>query len=309
MNTKIKTSIIFLVLISMHTSNVFACPNIQEFVDYNCDKKIKVAFTGDSITYGRGDYIHGDQGGFVLRLETQYPEENINFKNVGVPGYTSTALLRAFKQNLNKKEEGKTKRRVRDADAIIIKVGVNDWWIKDTTPTRVVTTIKRLISFLRKKVPQLSSRKDILGINKPAPFIAVSTLIPAKRPSQMAFVNALNAELIKYNSKALPVLIHSEGFDPNLIDESTVHPNPKGYNWLAKVMKKFLTKGMKNYIKKNKLLPDKDKDGVYDFFEKNLFHTSIQKTDTDNDGFSDKEEIFYIESDPLDPNDPEVVLE
>lgn len=296
---------ILIILTLLCPTFALACPKIGPFIDYNCDEVIKIAFTGDSITYGRGDYVNGDQGGFVRRLANQYPEETISFRNIGVPGWKSGELLRGFKKNLNKEEFGITKRRSRDADAIIIKVGVNDWWWqkeRGVTPARVVTNIRRLVKFLRKRVPEISQTPV-------EPFIAVSTLIPAKRESQNAFVKEVNRLLLKYRSHKLPVYIRADTFPISLIDESTVHPTPRGYQRLARTMRKFLRRGMPAMIRKLKLRPDKDKDGVYDYFEENKFFTDPNLADTDGDGYSDMEEIFIMRTDPLDPFDPPVVIE
>lgn len=286
------------------TGQALACPKVHSLVDFNCDRSIRITFTGDSITYGRGDYINDDQGGFVLRLQNQYvADPNVIMKNVGVPGFTSQDLLRGFKTNLTKAEMGKTKRRTHDADVIIIKVGVNDWWIKGRTPGQVIATIKRLVKFLRRTVPKISTSKR-------EPFIALSTLIPAKRTStnedypisQREFVNQLNSLLLKYKSKNLPVYIRSDSFPIEMIDESTVHPTPKGYRYLAKIMKQYITKKMPKNMTNQGLIKDADKDGVYDYHEKKTFKTDPKKKDTDGDSYSDGDELFVWDTDPLDPN-------
>ena len=75
-----------------------ACPRIGPFIDYNCDTKSKIVFTGDSIVYGRGDIDHHNHGGFVARLGERHPEASM--VNIGVPGITSRRLLSGFKKNL-----------------------------------------------------------------------------------------------------------------------------------------------------------------------------------------------------------------
>jgi hypothetical protein len=72
----------FLLVLISNTS--WACPKINRLTDYNCDGAIKVTFTGDSITYGRGDFINDDAGGFVLRLNNKYPEGREDGKIVTV---------------------------------------------------------------------------------------------------------------------------------------------------------------------------------------------------------------------------------
>ncbi|MEW5859998.1 MAG: GDSL-type esterase/lipase family protein [Cyanobacteriota bacterium] len=76
----------------------------------------KIIAIGDSIVYGRIDPIHG---GWVGRLRSWYvpqkPSENAVF-NLGIGGETISKLLRRFEVEC----------RTREADIILIGIGVND---------------------------------------------------------------------------------------------------------------------------------------------------------------------------------------
>lgn len=287
MKTLLFPQVICLFLALFPLGPAVACPEIGPFLDYNCDGKSKTVFTGDSIVYGRGDVLHHNSGGFVLRLEERHPETNM--VNLGVPGITSLRLLQGFKRNLRKKETGTTKIKSRAADSFLILVGVNDWW-DDIPPGMVVRNIKRLVKFLR---TELDGPRD-------APFIAVSTLLPTTRHGQDNYVAEVNRLLLKYRSaKKLPVYIRSDALQTRYLDETGLHPSPAGHDRMADIMESFLIGREPELMKKQR--PDLDSDGVYDRYERSKFGTDPHRADTDSDGRLDGEEIFIIGSDPLNP--------
>lgn len=266
-----------------------ACPKIGSMVDYNCDQRAKIVFTGDSIVYGRGDLSRGNSGGFVSNLDQRYPDANI--VNMGIPGITSVRLLRGFKKNLTKKETGTTKIKSRNTDVFVIMVGVNDWWDR-RPPSVVVQNIRRLVKFLRSELSKTGEE----------PFVVVSTLIPTTRSYQKSYVDQINSILLKQRNKNLPVYARGDRLDQRFIDQSGVHPSTSGHKVLARIMNKFLVDTVPKLIAPFR--PDDDVDGIYDYFETKSFGTNPRLFDTDGDGFSDGEEIFELGSDPLDPNDP-----
>lgn len=280
--------LVFLVTI-LTAPSLWACPPIGPFVDFNCDTRAKVVFTGDSIVYGRGDLSRGNAGGFVSILDERYPEANI--VNMGIPGITSSRLLRGFKKNLTKKATGTTKIKSRSSDVFVIMVGVNDWW-QHHPPSLVIRNIKRLVKFLRSE----------LGKSGEEPFVVVSTLIPSTRSFQRPYVEQINSLLLKRKNKNLPVYARGDRLAPHYIDQSGVHPSTAGHRSLAKLMDKFLVNAIPKLIAPFR--PDEDIDGVYDYFETKNFGTNPSLFDTDGDGLSDGEEIFELNSDPLDQNDP-----
>lgn len=282
--------IFFLLLLTAQP--LLACPKIDGFVDYNCDRKAKISFTGDSIVYGRGDKSRRNRGGFVSNLDDKYAD--VNFVNIGVPGVTSDRLLRGFRQNLKKKETGPTKVKSRHVDVFVIMVGVNDWW-RGHSPSLVVRNIKRLVKFLRSELTKTGEE----------PFVVVSTLIPTTRRNQAPYVDEINRQLLKYRNRSLPVYARGDRLQKRFIDGSGVHPSTAGHRALAKIMESFLRSQIPKLIAP--LRPDRESDGVYDYFEVKLFGTDPALWDTDGDGFSDGEEIFSLGTDPLDPLDPPVL--
>ncbi|MFM1847029.1 MAG: hypothetical protein RL417_503, partial [Pseudomonadota bacterium] len=113
-----------IVLSFVTAASAGACPRVGKLCDFNCDREIRIAATGDSITRGIGDLP--EVGGFVTRTATRLPKTSII--NIGVPGITSKQLLRAYKKNLRSGKTGTTFQKSRDTDIFIISVGVNDYW-------------------------------------------------------------------------------------------------------------------------------------------------------------------------------------
>lgn len=280
-------AVIFITCALSNLASAEACPNVHGFVDMNCDGKYRVVFTGDSIVYGRGDYSHHNRGGYPARVKEQYPR--IGVVNFGLPGFTSGRLLSGFKRYLTRPKAPVLMRR---ADLIMIDVGRNDWW-KDIPPGMVVRNIVRLVKLFR------DYYSDKRGTT---PLIVVSTLIPSSRSGQRSYVAELNNLLLTYRSKSLPVRVRFDRMNPKYLISDQVHPNSKGYNYLGRVACRFLS-GRAQVLCANKR-PDRDSDGIYDVFEGLKFGTDPDNPDTDGDTYSDGQEVFEMETDPLDPFDP-----
>src|SRR5688500_12817528 len=101
-------------LIGMIQSPAQACPRIEGLIDYNCNQKIKIVATGDSIVRGTGDTK--DLGGYVGRLGSYFGGD-VEVVNVGVPGTNAGRLYRQYQRNI---DHGITKRFTRAADVIFI---------------------------------------------------------------------------------------------------------------------------------------------------------------------------------------------
>ncbi len=263
----------------------FACPRIDGLIDYNCDGILKIVFTGDSIVDGVGDTKREHGGGYVVRLQDKLPDAAV--ENLGVPGITTKQLLRAFKKNLNKVPPGPTIIKSAHADVLIIDVGRNDYWDRESA-SKSVANIRRLVQYLRTTLAQQ---------NGMAPYIFVSTLIPTKRGYQQPFINSLNSQLLKYRSSDLPTYVRYETIANTLLSKDGLHPTSAGYDAITKLLLKFIkTEGQKLIEKKR---PDGDHDGVYDIFETNRFLTNPLALDSDSDSLSDGAEIFTYFTNPL----------
>ncbi|RMG40743.1 MAG: hypothetical protein D6719_10170 [Candidatus Dadabacteria bacterium] len=262
---------------------VFSCPQIEGLIDYNCDQQIRCTFTGDSIVKGVGDRL--DLGGFVGRLETKF--NTVNMINLGVPGITTLGLYRGFLKNLNKAEEGATKKKTKNLDCLVIYVGTNDYW-QNKPVKKSIRNIKRLVSYLNTKLAEST------GVG---PKIFVSTLIKTDRSFQQPFISALNKQIRKAAKHGIfPMLNMDQHYPLNKSDH--LHPNPKGYTRMANRFYKYIKGKMKNLQLADR--SDNDSDGLYDQVESLLFATDSSKADTDGDGYSDGDEVLTYGTDPAD---------
>ncbi|MBT2681971.1 GDSL family lipase [Bacillus sp. ISL-35] len=84
----------------------------------NKDAKVIVAL-GDSLTRGTGDDTGKGYIGYLVEELEEKSKEKISIHNYGVKGYRSNQLLEQLK-------EGEIRRKVQDADYILITIGGND---------------------------------------------------------------------------------------------------------------------------------------------------------------------------------------
>lgn len=265
-----------------------ACPSIDGFVDYNCDGKIRIAFTGDSIVWGVGD-TYGSEYGYVGRIQARFP--SIQVENLGIPGISSDRLLRAFKKNLRAAIAGETVLKTTDLDALIVAVGVNDYWRKRPAAESALN-ISRIVRFLRAELG-----KD----GKVPPLITVSEVLPTNRGFQSPFVVAVNLEIKRLFPHIVPFLFNHRKFPRKLLTVDGLHPSSEGYAYLAREFMRNLRGPVAKLGLSYRL--DNDLDGVFDLFEIPKFGTDPKSADTDDGGLADGEEIFNNFTDPLNGED------
>ena len=263
-------------------SQTLACPNVLDLIDYNCNQKIKIMVTGDSIPAGYGDKIIG---GYVTRVKRNFVSRKVTFPNIGVPGITSARLLRNFKRDINKSSIIKRTKRI---DVAIIDVGRNDYW-DGTPPSYTVRNIRRLKKFLKNNL------ENKYGV---APLVLVAALIPNNRSFQRPFINAVNKRLFALENN----LVRFDKLNKNLIASDGLHPSPRGYRKMTELFTNFINGKLQTLLSERR--PDSDLDGVFDLFETDKFGTDPLIADTDGDTFNDGEELFNTNSNPLDPLDP-----
>lgn len=280
-----KTMLLSLASCCLLAAPALACPAIDGMIDFNCDGRLKIAITGDSVVKGDGDSPARPPGGYVTRLAERFPKAS--FVNLGIDGVTSFGLLRNFTQILGKGGTASLKRLVKEADLIIIDVGRNDYFQKHPA-SYTINNIERLVKLFRRKLA------DPAGS---APFVAISTLIPTTRSFQQPFVAEVNRFLITSRSPNLPVYIRLDGLPLSDINFDGIHPNSLGYDEIARIDAGYIR--VKAQQQQRKLRRDADSDGIFDIFESKRYLTNPRAKDTDGDGLSDGDEIFVYLTNPL----------
>lgn len=271
-----------LIIIALSVAPVAACPLIGGLVDYNCDERIKIVVTGDSIVAGVGDTRNGNRGGYVLRLEEYFPDAIIS--EVGVPGTTAGRLFSQYRRNIGRPRLIKLIRR---ADLVIMDLGRNAYWTHHSVP-KVMRNLKRLARFLSVEIEKLGNS---------APKIFLGSQLPTTRGFETGFIGELNQGISLLRSKYFKKGPRFDRMPTSVIGPDGLHPTSQGYNRIAKMTAKFIRGQAQKVMKHDR--KDRDLDGIYDMFEESLFGTSPLLADSDGDGVSDGEEIFVLHTDPL----------
>jgi lysophospholipase L1-like esterase len=279
-----KIQFIFFIAALLAAAESMACPKVHNLIDYNCDGKIKIAITGDSVVKGLGA-DNFDEGGYVDRLQRSLPF--VNFDNLGIAGTTTGRLLRAFKSRLEDKADNITKHKTYNNDLIIIDLGRNDYWLK-VDPSVSARNIQRIGKYIAQKSEQATGT---------APLVVISTLLPSHRAYQQPFINALNARILGLSKKDMPVDLFFNKLPNNLVGRDGIHPDDHGYEVIAKFVYTFIRNEAQKLL--NARRPDTDKDGIYDLFEINKYGTDPNIADTDGDTLSDGDEVFVYHTNPL----------
>lgn len=260
-----------------------ACPLLKHVVDFNCDREIKIVAVGDSIVRGRGDLVNNNNGGWILRLGKLIKAKRA--VNMGIPGITSGALLQRLTGYLNK-PNGREAKQLRNADIVIVSVGINDFF-QDADAGLTVRNIKRIVDLIRRKTESLD------GL---APFVVVAKLLPTTRGFQRGYQEDVNTLLARYRSEALPSYLRFDLLDETFISQDGIHPVSEGYDQLAAIAKGLVVGEVRASMLAAR--PDSDRDGVFDYFERTEFGTDPSRKDSDVDGLSDGKEIFTYGTDP-----------
>lgn len=281
----LKPLLIALFLSSIFVSTSQACPLIDGLVDYNCDGKHQVSITGDSIVFGTGDTLNNDQGGYALRLKRTFKSSEVF--NFGYPGITTNKLLSYYKQLFLKKPKDDEVTRLANSDIVIIDVGRNDYFNRNSS-TLTATTIKRLTLFLSSEIEKKYGTSPLF----------VTTVLPlSRREIDLGFIQQVNMVLLKIRSQSFPAYLRFDKLNTALLGPDGLHPSSSGYDALANIASKYIRGEAQSRSRKAR--KDADKDGIYDLFEKSKFSTSQKDADTDADGLKDGEEVFTYETDPL----------
>ena len=180
-----------------------ACPTIDGLADVNCDGKLKILAFGDSITFGRRDFAYtynSVRRGYPGRLRLLFP--NATVINSGVPGENSYYGKKRIKSVLAK---------VKRADYVIILEGVNDYFSPVRSPS---LTRAHLLSMVR--AAQATGAVTLL-----------SKLTPVDRVGEYQWAQSVNEAIADITT------LDFSGLTLNLLSYDGLHPNGKGYDYMA----------------------------------------------------------------------------
>jgi lysophospholipase L1-like esterase len=191
-----------------------------------------VAVLGDSIVYGTGDSANDGRGGYVLRAAKLLPR--VKFFNDGVPGLTARKLLKRVKSTLNK-QSSVLKTTLLQADVIVVDVGRNDWWSFGPVSQTVAVVRRIQKSLVQSLDPQMAG----------VPRVVVAVPILPNRTGQGDWVRELGEQLLKVDSQQLPSNLRFDLVSKRLLSPTDgLHPTPRGYAALAKVLVSYLQKSI-----------------------------------------------------------------
>lgn len=284
----IRKLLVGLCVICAASASTYACPLVGGLIDYNCDGKHRISVTGDSIVFGTGDELNEGVGGYVLRLEEAFKSsQTFNF---GYPGITTARLLSYYKKLLVKKPRSKQVTQLGTSDIVIIDVGRNDYFNRNSS-TLTATTIKRLVGFLQAELEKRFGSSPLF----------VTTVLPhSRREIDLGFIEQVNMVLLKIRGRELPAFLRFDTLDPILLGADGLHPTSAGYDVLANIASEYIAGDAQ--VRSRISRRDADKDGIYDIFERKKFKTSPKKPDTDLDGLTDGAEVFTHLTDPANPD-------
>lgn len=195
------------------------CPLIRSLADYNCDGRIRILITGDSVVSGVGD--EQNAGGYVGRLQQQMRFAKI--ESVGIPGAKSLRLFQYYRREFRKVKSLLNRRITKNLDYVVIDVGRNDYW--DRAPAKRTTrNILRLVHLLRET---LTTRDGM------SPFVIITTLIPTNRSYQSGFITQVNDLLLRRPSTRQPVYIRFNNLSRDILSSDGLHPCSYGYDVIA----------------------------------------------------------------------------
>lgn len=264
--------IVLTIYLCASIDSLLACPRVGSYPDISCDGVLKVLAVGDSMTYGRGDLLHGNSGGYPLRLREHFLESPLPVQIVtfAKPGATCSSLTGRVRRAIKYRTDGIT-----DADCAFVSCGVNEYY-SHRNPTKTVA--------------QLATLKRLL--KRQGMYVITATIAPIRRPEQRVYVDQVNALLTKSTLRLdlLSTDQHISGDD--------LHPNESGYDKIAEMVLTLLRDEYRARAPREFRLTDRDQDGIYDSFERSRFGTDTRQKDSDDDGLFDGDELFTYYTDP-----------
>lgn len=199
-------------------------------------------FFGDSITYGEYD---GIQGGWVDYLKRyshrKFYNENANevsIFNLGIGGETTNGLIKRFEVELNA-------RKSENNNLVFFSYGANDLSIVDGKTLVTIDKYKENYLKVIKKTKEITSNIYIISIMPISKNIDGKISTTGKIRTNKV-INEYNKVLIDIaNSENVNFIDVNTDFEKNKEDylsKDLVHPNDKGYVFIANKIKPIISK-------------------------------------------------------------------
>jgi lysophospholipase L1-like esterase len=198
---------------------------------------------GDSITFGRGEM---PSIGWVGRLKDYFEVKGSHngVYNLGVPGHTSTDLLKRFDVEI----KGRIRiKRPSDEYLILIAIGTNDCKFdggpENNKPRTTDDQFKKNIEELIKRANNYQAKLVFIGLPPVDKFRTLPYEETWFEPERVKLFNNLVKELCKENNVLfLDILDVMSKENYPLLLEDGLHPNSKGYQFMYEKIKEFLIK-------------------------------------------------------------------
>ncbi|ATL41950.1 SGNH/GDSL hydrolase family protein [Elizabethkingia sp. HX WHF] len=197
---------------------------------------------GDSITYGEYDGVSGGWTDILKRyFHSRFINENIeelNVFNLGIGGETTDGLVKRFSTEV-------TARTSPDQNLIFFAYGANDVALKDGKRMTDFEKFKINLQEVIEKAKKITSHLYFISILPVASAIDGITVPSGKQRSNQIIeeYNQLLQELAAQHEIVFIDLYHSFFTEKDiLLSGDGVHPNDKGYQFIAEHIKPFIEK-------------------------------------------------------------------
>jgi lysophospholipase L1-like esterase len=262
------------------TTHSHACPTVAKLPDFNCDGEARIVVLGDSIVSGTGDTSNNNKGGYVLRTQRRFPGATIS--NLGVAGQRTQELILSINRAFEGRGDSSLAEALTKADMVVLDLGRNDRWLFGE-PAATFRNLKRAATLIKRNVAKL--------VDYP-PLVVTAVMMFPNRGSQGPWMKDLNAIILKSHTTANPANLRFDLVSKRLLSEDQIHPTPAGYQAIALVFQKYLTKEYPKFVAK--LRADTDKDGLFDIYEMSKFNTDPTNPDTNGDGILDGKQAVRV---------------
>ena len=196
---------------------------------------------GDSITFGRGEIPNK---GWCGRLKDYFEakDEHNGVYNLGIPGQTSTELLKRFSTEAESRIRIK---RPEDKYLILVAIGTNDCKfdgkLEDNNQRTTDDQFRRNIKELIIKAKSYKTKLVFIGL----PPVDKSRTLPYEKtwfkPERVKLFNDFVKELCEENNILFFDIFNVMGKKdyPKLLEDG-LHPNSAGYDFMCEAIKRFL---------------------------------------------------------------------